>query len=288
MDYCHLLRITHRLPNPQKKIRSDITHMWANQDSYPNYTHFVVPVRNPVDRLISWYNYELLQLQQGQNQAIRLKLLSKCYSTVNALISEGLVETSDDTNITKCQSTAAECLKGEYPCAKHNFYNYEMYLEDLLQWKNCFNSYSSQDPNDDCRNTTNIRDIRIDVIRTEQQMQDLQRILELWTSGMHDNTTTTEVNVSTWLVQENSAQTLDISRSKYVSSQGIQKLCRAICPELIAYKQILQFADNLHTHDVQDSFQSLDERCGLSVDKVCGVDFRFRNMKRQKGIVKDE
>jgi hypothetical protein len=35
-----------------------VTHMGANQYIYPQYSQFLIPIRNPVDRLISWFNYE--------------------------------------------------------------------------------------------------------------------------------------------------------------------------------------------------------------------------------------
>jgi hypothetical protein len=86
--------------------------------------------------------------------------------------------------------------------------------------------------------------------------------------------------------RENSAERKGIEASKYVSAAGIRKLCQAICPELVAYKKIVEYADNLRPEEVEETFRELDERCGLSVDATCGVDFQYRAIKEKKKILK--
>ena len=77
-----------------------------------------------------------------------------------------------------CQQLAKKCLKGDIMCFGHNFYNYEVYGEDLLLWK-------SQD--DDKK-----KNIRIDVIRSEHSMDDFENIVQLWTDPVVAATTTSQ------------------------------------------------------------------------------------------------
>ena len=46
---CALARVTHRQAQPSRKIKSDVVHMWSNQDTYGNYKQYLIPVRNPID-----------------------------------------------------------------------------------------------------------------------------------------------------------------------------------------------------------------------------------------------
>jgi hypothetical protein len=260
---CALSRVTGELNN--------VVHMWAHQDTYPNYKQYLVPVRNPIDRLISWFNYERHLFRVAGRQRIHSYLgrLIYCYPDVNDLITNGLANGSDNPggNQTSCQVLARECLVGKIPCYAHNFYNYEVYLEDLIQWRECNHE-----------NCTAREEIRIDVLRSEHSQGDMNRILELWTGSTFNNTLA--------YGRENSVATKKIEGTTNVTAVGIERLCRSICPELIAYKKILVLADNLNTEEVDESFQELDERCaGLSVDQICGVDFHYRAIKKQKKII---
>jgi hypothetical protein len=85
---CDLSRVTGEDKN--------VIHIWAHQDTYPNYyTQYLVPVRNPIDRLISaWFNYErhLFRVTPSR-QSIRIYLgrLIDCYQDFNDLITNGVL-----------------------------------------------------------------------------------------------------------------------------------------------------------------------------------------------------
>jgi hypothetical protein len=98
------------------------------------------------------------------------KLTHSCFTDADALITQGLA--TDLTNQTTCQKLARACLIGEVRCLFHNFYNYEVYLEDLIRLRECASGIKA--------NCTG-RDIRIDVLRSEHSRGDMNRVLELWT-----------------------------------------------------------------------------------------------------------
>ena len=119
---------------------------------------YLVPVRNNVDRLISWYNYESYRSKNPN-----LVKLIECFPDANSLITNGLDSTVENDNQTfaECKHYAKSCFTGQIPCYAHNYYNYEVYVEDLLHWKECH-----QHQNDDCSRET---EIRVDVIRLSIQ-----------------------------------------------------------------------------------------------------------------------
>ena len=77
-------------------------------------------------------------------------------------------------------------------------------------------------------------------------------------------------------------KTIEVSRSKYISPEGVRALCEAICPELLVYKFVVANADNLNSSDVVNAFQDLDDSCHVPVDEICGTEFHYRNYKQLK------
>jgi hypothetical protein len=152
---------------------------------------------------------------------LNLKNLGKCFPDVDSCITKGLAVTTDSKSgnlqgqkqknknqiLTPCQKLATKCLTGEVPCYAHNFYNYEVYVEDLVLWKEC--SAKKE------RNYRE-RDIRVDVIRSKHSEHDLYHIFKLWTGA--------PVNTTLRFKRENSAEGKGIEASKYVSAVGIRKL----------------------------------------------------------------
>jgi hypothetical protein len=83
----------------------------------------------------------------------------------------------------------------------------------------------------------------------------------------------------------NSASIKGIKGTKN-SAAGIERLCRSICPELIAYMRILEQADNLRADEVEETYQELDQRvdCRWPMDETCGTDFQYRGIKKENKI----
>jgi hypothetical protein len=296
------------------QIPTQRVHLKSGQDKYSQYQQFLVNVRNPVDRLISWYNYELQSYdkeprwQQGGSASINFERLKACFPQgIGQIIQEGLngragdsASTSSELSFPECQQLAKDCLKGDIMCFGHNFYNYEVYAEDLLRWKQ-----EQQTPH---------KDIRIDVIRSEYSMSDFETIVDLWTMPLRqqnqfNSIPTKPYNLTSYVrglygrvrtIEQYQPKKVDISGhkgdgspkkvstsppiNKRVSQQAVATLCRFLCIELITYKHLLKAADNLSPLDVERSFQELDERCELNVDQICGTNWEYRNVKQQKKV----
>jgi Sulfotransferase family len=288
-----------------------LVHMNRRHGSLDKSDHFLVPLRNPVDRLISWWNYETSFVKDDEpvRRSARLTFLMHCYKDVNSLITDGLqpydqkivsAQTHDysskRTDRKKrgqafCRKLARECLTGEVPCYAHNFYGYEWYLENLLLSKGDF-LVDNKDVLERFKGTLHYnkwielkREIRIDVLRVEHDVNDLSRILQLWTNGLTPSSERAGSLLNQYSQKLPGGRETIAKNAKYVEPMGLQRLCQSICPELIVYKKILYHADNLSDDEVQESYDELDKRCGLNVDDVCGTDFYYRDLYRQKQIV---
>ena len=272
-------------------------HIWNRQDTYSNYSRFLVTVRNPIDRLVSWFYFSRTHK--------RTHTIHSCYNTINDLVTATMLPKTNLTgnedyppyfhNTTNnCVEVGQKCLMGEQNCKHHNFYNNEVYMEDLVYWKSCYNKLNQQpqiaDHNDNGQDHCVARNIRIDVIRQEYAEFDLFHVLKLWgvppnvtpETGFNYEAKNTLAMATTSSRSRNT--TLEVSPSKYISPEGVRALCEAICPELLAYKSVVANADNLNSSDVANAFQDLDDSCHVPVDEICGTEFHYRNYKQLKNI----
>jgi hypothetical protein len=277
------------------KIHKQRVHLKDGQTLYSNFTQFLINVRNPVDRLISWYNYELKSFdkeprwQTGGPATDNFVNLRDCYpGGIDDIIRGGLL--GDDVAVahhptltpSQCADLSRRCLRGDVLCFGHNYYNYEVYGEDLLLRKGAdvTRSGTGDNVNDD-------DDVRIDVIRSEHSMADFSRILQLWTDsaapvgefvrGLYGRARTIED-------YHKASRGGKYKIVKDVPVTSARALCGHICTELVTYKHLLRVADNLFEHEVQESYRELDDRCGLIVDDVCGTSWTYRNVKATKHV----
>eukprot|EP00536_Pseudo-nitzschia_multiseries_P003280 jgi/Psemu1/301854/fgenesh1_kg.49_\ len=258
---------------------------------YARYDQFLVNVRDPVDRLASWYNYELVAFAReprwtvanktGEPSANFRRLSQECFpgkdgfaAMVNsALLSPKKKKQKQKGGVLSCDELARSCLSGDIMCYGHNYYNYETYLEEILRRKRKKES------------------IRIDVIRSEQSMDDFNRTVGLWTS---DNSKALKQypGVTPYVESlykkvrsiDSYAKKKKNFKPKELSQEARTALCKHICTELIVYKATLKAADNLRPSDVKESYETLKKRCGFKVDKVCGAKWVYRNIKEKKKV----
>ena len=262
------------------------------------YSHYIVTIRNPIDRLVSWFSFEqkkmtLKQWQKrgGPASSNGKRLFHKCYGSIAEMARDSLVESGYSNKINElslttttpglpnianpnadhldCRALARACFRGEIMCPCHNYYNYEFYLEKILAWKGMAYNQTLATPQ---------RDFRIDVIRIEYTQQDMDRTMQLWTGhSMH-------TDLQGMYEHKNARPSNTTSKvdSLYSSPDALQALCRLICSEMVIYKKILWLADNLFDSEVEESYRALDSTCGFTVDEVCGTNFHFRDVQSYK------
>ena len=318
------------------------------QKSYSKYTQFFINVRDPIDRLISWYNYEISSFKReprwttanetGQASDNFRRLSQLCFPGKNGftnmvngglLLSSSSSLSSNNNEATDCNELARLCLRGDIMCFGHNYYNYEVYLEEILLRKGFStatatatttttistkkNNNNDNTISNENNNNNNIdSNIRIDVLRSEHSMDDFNRTVGLWTINNNSNNNNENDKIEEFVGITDFVQGLygrvrtiqqyDNGKSKFgkltttknnnnnnyddgiLSSEASAALCKHICTELIVYKLILKASNNLYGSEIRDSYNALDQRCGFTVDDVCGTTWTYRDIKTKKNV----
>ena len=299
------------------KIPSGRVHLKTNLEPrkyYDPHTQFLINLRDPIDRLSSWYHYEVASFRKekrwtvadepGQASYNFRRLSKECFPKVAnwedgflKILRGGLLSRPFDKNesptpggVEPCDKLARLCLRGDIMCFGHNYYNYEVYLEEILLRK----GLSS--------NSHYAENIRVDALRSEFSMQDLNTTLGLWTSSnpeeyaryagvtpfvqsMYGRVRTIEsYDKSAGKKKTDHTPQHEGLEEEHLTAEDREALCKHICTELIVYKKAIQAADNLDEADTKVSYDALDEKCGFEVDAVCGTKWNYRNIKAKKKI----
>ena len=294
---CALARITNK--------SEGLVHLNRNLDKTLTHQHFLIPVRNPVDRLVSWFYYERhFQTVSQTRYSIALHELidpSRCgFTTANELFlgtktkqqytvatSTTSITTSSSSisNLPKeatpeyCYKLSRDCLAGDIPCYGHNFFNYEYYLEDVLKRVLESNAEHTRRRNENPGNVQPTTILpRVDVIRTENSWNDLNSTLLDWT-GL---SMTPDMEFFYRTRKPFGVDTNTEENQKKISADAATSLCETICPELIAYTKIIKYAANLSPRDKTESKIRLERTCGFSIDRVCGKAYKYRKIRDTK------
>jgi len=199
----------------------------------------IVSVRNPVERLISWYLYESRTTKLTGEWA----KLKHCYPTFDKMVTDGLsIEKANSTETRECQTQAVKCVSGKVQCNYHNFYNYQYYLAAILN--------------------PNLPTPKVFVIRNEYKWQDIERI-NLMLGGAPKSFTADLIFPSNSTIRQSPEGGRNMTR------EGALQLCRILCTEFQFYTRILSLAENLHSIHIKQALIDLGETCGMSIVHLC-------------------
>jgi len=253
---------SNRQYNPTSNNAPPLLEENNNQNSY------LTNVRNPVDRLASWFYYEH-PVNHKVNYPERdyycgTLILFSCYETWNDFVTFGLQPLNTPTRDTKatlriganltqieCSQWAWAAVQGNVPASYHNFYNYDWYAHHMLG-------------NDYLRQAEEKQKVELFVIRAEHLQTDWLQINTM----LMGNTSAGSFNISALVPatledHQNSAQQkkLPAAFNTTTSRDGMANLCRALCYEIQAYMVLLHQAVNLKPKDVRQSLQELRRVC---------------------------
>lgn len=230
-----------------QRHRGGVRHMGYKLDCTPetNDNHvFIITLRHPLDRLISWYHYEHLRnarIRQNPRVKRGISCLNKfhkyrnnkgCFASLEEFAINATMPNGNDT----CQRLAWDVASGTMPCMWHNQMGFRYYLDIINNVAKSF------------------RNVHLLVIRTEHLQQDWISIETLFGSTVHVSNhsaldLTTIVNKSKRKVNNG------------ISKEGTRNLCRALCDEIQVYKQLLLRAENLSHKQKRESMHELLNTC---------------------------
>ena len=227
----------HHQPSAISKVVVERVHL---EPAPVEYNAFLITLRNPVHRIISWYYYlhpayppvKLARHKRGcENFA-----LFGCWDTLQTLTEQGLNMSTQTHNesatLKECKSIAIETVTGQRKCW-HSYFNYNYTYGNLI--------HAMMSGNDTTANKT------IFALRTEHLEMDWATINLLL--GSNEEFEILRKNV--WSKNESST-----FRNETLSHIGRLNLCHALCDEIQIYKKLLHLAINI---DKDSESQSLDE-----------------------------
>jgi hypothetical protein len=241
--------------------RGQHMHMLSNQCK-PGTNVFLISIRNPIERMISWYNYENprqewvhapRRMKQPRYQC--LKKLHKwesgdgCFETLDELATNCTppvpslsINTSDVIEQKKqtCNKLAWNVVQGKVGCACHNEFNYAHYTNVIQNLKSAQNETK-----------------HILVFRSAHLAEDWDK-LELLFGGGNGTAGNTIFNT-----------TLNKSKGKSdLSPEGLRNLCRALCHEIQVYKSIILEAENLDASQRAESLEEVKSLCPEETSEI--------------------
>jgi hypothetical protein len=220
------------------------THMFHAQmyDCHDDSAYFVFVVRNPLDRMVSAFNYdnpskdwEKFRVEYGEKHYnFRKKLYMDCpFSTFDELAQLGLSSHGNATE--ECRQRAASAIEGTEHFGCHFFFNYQYHLEAIP------------------------KDATIMTLRTEHLIED-------WNSVEYNLGGEKEVlGPDQTVLAHNNVNIASGDKLKHLSDESRRLICKKLCNEVQVYKKILRQSINLSPEQVQESIEELAESCPVEV-----------------------
>ena len=238
-----------------------------NAFAQKEFREYIVTLRNPIDRIISWYYYEHPARMKSRNHC-HLKQLHRwtnstdgCFASLDEFArsamprnqsgyNEGERSTKDSKgNRVACSDLAYKVASGKTQCPAHNFFNYQHYEQSIQKMSKDLNI---------------TRKARLFAIRTEHLASDWDGLESLYSI----NATPSLGNGRQMKIVgadgrfQNRSGTVTPGKSKSgLSDVGRQALCAALCLDIQAYKRLLYRAQNLETSEVMRSLDELRLAC---------------------------
>jgi hypothetical protein len=212
-------------------------HMGGTQHQ-TNHSVFLVSLRNPVERIISAFNYEQkIKWIQKSLPAFR----RTCFpGEVQELFLKGLSPSPPTNNETDqehyCWRLAHDVTKGNIPNYNSHFtYNYESYEKVFLPTGK-----------------------HLLAIRTSQMNQDLVNLQRLLQTGMVPDVMVNVTKMDVVEVRNKDKRTVN---NDGLSGEAYANACQVLCQEIQVYKRFLYRAENLDDQMVSESIRELQAVC---------------------------
>ena len=215
-----------RLP----RFTTNVMHTTLDDCANGDFNYYLFILRNPLKRIISWFQYEKIRKDQKDNRyKAKAPLFVECYSTLNELAEKGLGRKGKQKSV--CQNRASMAIKGEQGFSTHNKYNFGFYLSQIPANR------------------------KIIAIRTEH-LNDDWNSAEKALGGNHSIQTPFE------------KRNVSAKKEDPLSPLAIANLCEALCEEFQVYKRILRQAENITPEQAALSIAEVQESCPLEPMKI--------------------
>jgi len=216
-------------------MHNDVTDCPMDMDYY------LFSVRDPLERIRSWYVYDKRKLG---------KLRYDCnFWKLNDLAELGLKQNASE----RCIHRAQRAIQGLEKFGNHAYHNYRYENDCLLlfpsrdvsHFVSLHRYYLNQVPS----NAT------VAVIRTEHMLEDWNSMERLLGS-----------KYVVKMLPERNINSYTNPDEKYLTDDAKKLLCAHLCDEIQVYKELLRKAVNLRPEQVDQSMQELRKTCPIQAD----------------------
>lgn len=213
---------------------------------------FLYTLRNPVDRLVSWYYYEHPSAKKNQRKCHNVRKFHRyrgnrkgCFKTLQ----EFAINCRNHTNATKCQKLAYSVASGQVHCgcSSHNALGYDWYSRKMQTMANNIST------------TTINHNITMLAIRTEHVAHDWDKLERRGNSHSTTISSTSRFQSKSGNARQGSNSTT--RQDAFLLKRARLNLCRALCHEIQVYKKLLYAAQNLNPMEVHESLYELIATC---------------------------
>lgn len=217
-----------------------LIHNWVN-NCPQNDDYYLFTIRDPVARMKSWFTYERAGAMDINTESydLRKPLFVDCpFRTFGDLVEYGLGNHFKSKVSKICRQRAWDAVRGNTPFARHNFFNYQYYRNEVPA------------------NATIIA-IRSEFL--ERDWLSAETFVAKTTPNQHHEP------VKLKFPRFNASRNIT-SADRNLSKSGLQQLCLALCREIKAYIDLLHLAINLSPVEVKESLRLLRMTCPRQVD----------------------
>jgi len=215
------------LPGNLGPYTTNIMHVKYDTCAREKIGIYLFTVRDPLDRLLSWFTYER---PNGKTMSKReMKRKKPLFIDCGFQTMEELGEKMSEGDRTECSRVAWRAVTGSQGYRTHNKMNYGYYWRKIP------------------------KNARIAAIRTEHLEQDWSSVERVSLQSQ------LPANTSYSFGKRN--QSSKTKKDRYLSETARQNLCKGLCEEIQIYKMILRKAENLSPDDVVTSIKELAQNC---------------------------
>lgn len=225
---------------PKGRLRDNTVHAFHNwiNDCPDDDDYYLFATRDPISRIQSWFTYERPLSYRGEQDIESLqqkRLFIDCpFPHLNNLAEDGL---GDNPTVPKtCRKRAFDAIRGYRIFYRHNFYNYQWYLDHVPKEKPLM------------------------VLRQEYLATDWTSA-EAFLARLANDTSHFAITFP-----HRNRSPIVAEADKYLSEKALKNLCAVLCKEIQAYKTILDRSVNLSPEDKAASLESLGQKCPREVE----------------------
>eukprot|EP00581_Thalassiosira_minuscula_P016367 CAMPEP_0183713986 /NCGR_PEP_ID=MMETSP0737-20130205/8697_1 /TAXON_ID=385413 /ORGANISM="Thalassiosira miniscula, Strain CCMP1093" /LENGTH=277 /DNA_ID=CAMNT_0025942885 /DNA_START=595 /DNA_END=1428 /DNA_ORIENTATION=- len=216
-------------------------------DCFDDSSYYLFAVRDPLDRLVSAFNYDRPMHAQAHKKhshthkkhshaTNKEKLYVKCpFDSIDSLAQRGLSPRGNATEV--CKRRAEGFVEGTLELGIHSYWNYQFHLEGIPH------------------------NARILTIRQTHLVEDWNAIEQL-IGGQHNILGANQTVLQHQNAHKNATNTNTLTYDeKYLSEESRSLLCKSLCNEIQVYKKILAVSENLSEDQLRQSLKELKQSC---------------------------